>query len=72
MALQTPEQQAKLLGSLFDATLAEFGEFDTEIQEHADPMKVWERFQARVSELGLRLAVVDAEPTSLPGRSAAG
>lgn len=61
MALRNPDQQRKLIEDLFTAALAELGEFDPELQEHANPVEVWNRFHAKVEALGLRIAIVDAD-----------
>jgi len=58
MALQTPEQQAKLLDTLFQAAYRDAAGPDP--VDFTDPDAVWIRLKQNVAELGLRLAIVDA------------
>lgn len=72
MALQTPGQQTSLIDSVWEAILSEHGEYETEVQEHADPDVVFADFKKRLESMGFRLALSETEPTSLPGRAATG
>jgi hypothetical protein len=72
VALQTPAQQAELIESLWNAVLAENGEFEEQVQEHAAPDTLFIEFKTRLAAMGFRLAIAETEPTALPGRAATG